>query len=187
MAQLPLVPSQWLSPFVRALEDERAPVEQLLRAARLPPALLEPNDYLLAEPPLWEFVEIAAHAGAIEGLGFRTAQSYGLDALNGFGPAIDQCTSLSRMVALFAAESPISGYRLVAKGGCCWFARTGSPIRRGAWLVEQFVVTLMIQAFNDPLWSMSGGLRQIFKNTSCTTSSASLSSRKTRAATLQAG
>ncbi len=145
MQPVPVISSLWLEPFVHTLELEGAPVDRMLEAVKVPRAARERPDLTIAEPPVWAFVELAARRGGIEGLGFRVAQTHGLDSLGGLRRTLDRCPSLVRLVDVMAAAAPSSGFWLARLDDQVYFSRRGSGFERGSWLIEQYVLTLMIQ------------------------------------------
>ena len=136
--------SRWLLPFIEVLDELGVAVEPLLEAANVPlEAVYE--DRVMFEQPIWAFVELAARASRTPGLGFRVAESTGLDHYPEFVKRLDACPTIAHLVAEVAAESPLSDYRLQRIEGILVFSRRGSPIQVGSWEVEQYAVTLMIQ------------------------------------------
>ena len=95
MKPFPVVTSSWLTPLVRTLEPEGAPIDRLLERARVPRAVRERDDLVIAEAPLWAFVEMAGREGSLPGLGFRVARTCGVDALGDFARATDRAISLT--------------------------------------------------------------------------------------------
>ncbi len=164
MKHLPVVTSSWLSPFVHTLGLSGAPIDNLLDQAKVPRLALEQKKLLIAEPPLWAFLELSATAGGIDGLGFRSAQSFGIDRLGDFGKMLDRAINLKKSVDIFASASPISGYGIKQLRREVYFVRRGSGIKRGAWQVEQYIVTIMVQAVRciaGPDWTPEEVLLQV--------------------------
>jgi len=143
---LPIVDSSWVHPFVAYLRAQNAPVEALLRQSRLPRGVTDRAGVPVAEPAVWEFVGRAAEAGAMPGLGFRVAHDSGLRSVAELTDHLAEVPSLPVAVGCFQSLAPESGYRLCRRGELAYFCRRGSGILSGAWQVEQYVVSLMIEA-----------------------------------------
>jgi len=144
--QLPVVDSAWLTPFLLTLEHSNAPIDAMLDAVKVPRLARKRADLVIAEPPLWAFVDLASKSGGDDGFGFQVAHSAGLETMGAFSLSLARTPTLRHIAAAFTDVSPGSGFcvRSINKRLC--FARSGSGIKRGAWPVEQYVLTIMIQA-----------------------------------------
>ncbi len=69
MDSIPLVRARYAISFAEALHAQGAPVEPLLRRARLPVGLLENPDGLIGASTLWTFAGDAARCTGIRDLG----------------------------------------------------------------------------------------------------------------------
>ncbi len=160
--RIPVVSSLWLRPFVAVLESMGIDSEPLLDEARVPLAARH-TAMPIAEQPIWAFVELSARASGNAGFGFRVAEIMGLESVGAFARRLDDCPTLAHLVAEVAAESTISQYRIERIDGKLFFCRRGSRIKRGAWEVEQYVVTLMVQVVRKiagPTWLPANVLLQ---------------------------
>lgn len=146
MMHLPVVDSAWLAPFLHPLERCNAPIDAILDAVKIPRLARERADLVIAEPPLWAFVDLAAKSGGGDGFGFRAAHGAGLETMGAFSRSLAKTPTLRHIVGSFAVASPGSGFRVRTINNRLCFARRGSGIERGAWTVEQYVLTIMIQA-----------------------------------------
>lgn len=73
-APIPFVRSNALAPFIIFLNTIGAPVDRLLRQARVPPALLNDPEALLPVMSAYRFAELAARREKIEDIGVVTGQ-----------------------------------------------------------------------------------------------------------------
>lgn len=160
MKSISLIRASQLLPFANVLKSFGAPVDCLLRKAKLPTHLLDDPNILIPELPLWAFVEVGRHSLEVEYFGFFVAERFGLEDVGDFGTMICQSPTLFEALKRFcksiSTHSSDAQFWLQQKKTGMWFCRKGiDNINIGVWLVEQYTVITMIklvQLYTDIDW-----------------------------------
>ena len=120
MAQVPLIRAVVLQIAADVLRRNGAPVERLLRKARLSPGALEKSEALVAFSAVALFLEEAARSEGIEDLGLRIGAATRVQQLGIFGRLISQARTLQEGLA--------TAYRILpsfSSGEHAWLRRGG--------------------------------------------------------------
>jgi len=145
-----VVKASHLLPFISFLDGKGAPVEQLLSEVNLHREFFSHPENLVAEAPFWEFLELAAQKQDIADLGFKVTEQLSMDSFGVFGAKIMQATTLNQALITFIADmgqqSNCPPFWLEEGEQGLWFYRLGTQgMKRGHWVIEQHVVSMMIQ------------------------------------------
>ncbi|WNC73619.1 helix-turn-helix domain-containing protein [Thalassotalea psychrophila] len=156
-----LLKASHLTPFIKVMESHELPVEELLHRAGLSRKNLDDDENLIFESKVWELIALASEYEGMENLGFITTQT---TPLSDYGTFFDELlnqknlkTMLNYFVKHMNMQSNCLTYWLSEHKGYFWICRPGTPLlTRGAWQVEQHVMSLivkLIRAFIGPKWS----------------------------------
>ncbi len=145
-----VVKASHLMPFISFLDGKGAPVEQLLSKVNLHREFFSHPENLVAEAPFWAFLELAAESQGIADLGFQVTEKLSLDSFGVFGAKVMQAKTLQYALSTFIADmgqqSNCPPFWLKENEHGLWFYRLGTQgIKKGHWVVEQHVVSMMIQ------------------------------------------
>ncbi|MBW2293077.1 MAG: AraC family transcriptional regulator ligand-binding domain-containing protein [Deltaproteobacteria bacterium] len=161
--RVPLVRLSQALPFTSWMESRGIPTERLLRSVGLPTDPDEAPDLLVAERPLWRFLDRAARVEGIEDFGWRAGEESSVEEIGTFGHAIRAAASLRAALETFFRElkqhSSHGDYGLTVDGEQAWFWRQGTfGSQAGREQAEQYVLMLMIQIIRlaaGPRWTPS--------------------------------
>lgn len=160
-APIPFVRTSALAPFVNFLNTIGAPVDRLLRQARVPPPLLNDTDALLPILSGYRFTELATRQEQMKDLAVVIGQRASAFDLGAYGAALQGASTiyeyLQTGVRLIGAHS--SGTRL-------WLRTEGEALRVSQYLtgppslgrcvadVYTLVLTIsMLRKFTSSAWS----------------------------------
>ena len=161
MKEVTVVKASHVQPFINYLEKAGAPIEEYLEFVGLCKSQLAIPDNLIPEGPVWELLEHASIQLEMPDLGYRISESLSLDTYGVFGEYVMSAqnleTSLRRFIDSMGVQSNCPKFWLLEENNVVWFCRKGTPgITRGAWQIEQHVLSLMIylvKDFVDKNWS----------------------------------
>ena len=131
MAQVPLIRAVVLQIAADVLRRNGAPVERLLRKARLSPGALEKSEALVAFSAVALFLEEAARSEGIEDLGLRIGAVTRVQQLGMFGRLISQALTLQ--------EGLETAYRILpsfSSGEHAWLRRGGEVQLHDRFVIE---------------------------------------------------
>jgi len=152
MQDFHLIKAKNAQPFVHHLMRMGAPVEQLAKEAALPlKALKDPDNGVIGEYALWQFIELAAKKTGCDHLGYDCAEAYPVSSSGEFGELhIRTAATLKHCLEQFSEDvllvSTASYYSLYQDTDRHWFRRIQAFGKdKASWQAEQYVIAIIIQ------------------------------------------
>lgn len=145
-----VVRSSHMQPFFETLKKFDTDLDPLLSEVGLSLSMFDNPETLIPEPPLWEFVELAAKQLNLPHFGFIVTENVCLDKYGAFGEYLCSAKSLQCALNLFINDlnthTNFPNYWLEYDENYVWLCRKGTPgIEKGKWPVEQHVISFFIE------------------------------------------
>ena len=115
MNPIPLIRASQIKPFSDFLDRVGAPIERLMRQARLPVFAVDEPDSLVSYYSLGKFLEIAASSEGIQDFGLCVAQESSIDDIGAFGEYLVSSPTL--YIALERLSKMVTAH---SSGSCIW-------------------------------------------------------------------
>ena len=148
MRAVPLVRCAAIWPFAEVLQKLGIPVDPNLAAAGAPSRALESPDLLMPERPLWVLLDRVRRCEGIPDIGFILGASHRVTDIEGLGPRIRNrptlLDTLHSFCAVFRSHANNWDYWLEPYAGGVRLCRRSSPIKIGAWPIEQYVTSYLV-------------------------------------------
>ncbi|HEY9639751.1 MAG TPA: AraC family transcriptional regulator ligand-binding domain-containing protein [Coleofasciculaceae cyanobacterium] len=127
MNYIPLIRANILTEFVKFLEENGAPVQRLLAAAKLPPLVLRDPEALFPLKQVFKFYEQSAQIEEYTSLGFLVGQKIQIKSLGAFGRLLYHSLTLHDAIqtAIYMIATYNSGDRiwLIEQDDQVWLCR----------------------------------------------------------------
>lgn len=148
--ELILLKASHLIPFFSVLKKLNIDVKTLLANVGYTPEQFDDPENLVLEEPAWAFLEEAALASNKIDFGTWSTQQIAIDKYGTFGEKIINCgtlySSLNTFLENMHEQTNAPTFWLYETQQGVWFSRYGvKGFKRGAWQVEQHVLTLMLE------------------------------------------